>query len=543
MGACVATLCGVVAAHPSPEARQDAGVSCSTTGFPHPEVYGTQILALTATPVTNDTLPGVNVTFAGAAWVELSYCNVSIEYTHPGLDDKIHVEVWLPLKDHWNGRFLGIGGGGFATGYPRELRILGFLYNGLGANFSTVYTDGGHAVPTLAQPYDDPAKWGLASPGVTDWTRFNDYASIALNDAALLGKAVTADYYGRPPRYAYFNGCSTGGRQGHMLAQRYPTAYDGILSASPAVHLPSLQGPMMWPQIVMNQEGVAPHPCELAAITEAAIEACDDLDGLKDGVISNSVDCTYNATDAVGRTYNCSGTNVTVTAAAALVANAFWAGPSSPEFQWYGYSRDSPMNIQANTSCSGGDDKTAAQTCVPAPASLPVDWFRVFIYRNASFDASKLSYQEFGRANQLSVDIYTSPIGSDDPDLRAFDEAGGKLLVWHGLQDEYIPVRGTRQYHDQVLGVDPNATDYYRYFEAPGTMHCAPGTGPYPFSSFEALVDWVENGRAPDTIPATIYGEDGVIVRQQPLCLYPLVAAYVGPDPSLMTSWECRQHF
>jgi hypothetical protein len=228
-----------------PEAEGGVINACTAASIPYPELFGAEILSLSASTVTNystslfqiDSHFPLNVT-------GLDVCNVSIQYTHPGQNDNINVQVWLPLRQ-WNGRFMGTGGGGYAT----ELGFLSLPY-ATSLGYSAVATDGGHQ----SVPFDATA-WALSSPGNVNWALLQDFAAVALDDAATIGKAVTVAYYGSAPKYSYWNGCSTGGRQGLMMAQRYPSQYDGILAAAPAINWSSLLVAAYWAQLVMNQLG------------------------------------------------------------------------------------------------------------------------------------------------------------------------------------------------------------------------------------------------------------------------------------------------
>ncbi|KAK5045996.1 hypothetical protein LTR84_008782 [Exophiala bonariae] len=520
-----------------------SGVSCESSAFDLPEVLGTRIISLRATPIFNDSLaldrrdvPDRLSTLPGAIDDGLDYCNVSLTYTHPGLNDSINVAIWLPLKSHWNGRFMGVGGGGFNTGYSADSS---FPYNGIGANFSTMWTSGGHVYPTREDPFPDPAPWGLASPGVVDFNGFNNFASLTLHEATLFGKAITENYYGRPAEYSYWNGCSQGGRQGHMFAQRYPDMYDGILGAAAAINWVDIFQFMLWPQIVMNQEGQFPSLCELEAIKEAAIEACDELDGLKDGLISANSQCTFDANEAVGRLYNCSGEYVQVSAGAAQVANAAWRGPLNIDGtqQWYGTSKDTDLSPIANTTISSNGTREVN------PLFLPHDWIRVWIAKDATYKPALATYEDFDHFFHTGHQIYDSPIGTVDPDLRAFRDAGGKFLTWHGVADAFIPFDGTVDYYNKVLQRDPSIDDYYRFFPVPGIGHCGGGPGAKPDSSLETLVNWVEKGIAPETLLAMKKSTNGSIEYQRPLCRYPFFTVFVGSDPNLVESYECRESF
>lgn len=175
---------------------------------------------------------------------DLEACEVTITYTHPGYNDTINTSVWLPALEKWTGRFLGAGGSGWSTGPDTNTTLPWAASEG----FAAVATDGGHVGGDI--------EWSLVSPGNIDWILLQDFSSIALDDAATLGKAVTTAYYGKAPSYSYWNGCSTGGRQGHMLAQRYPDQYDGILATAPAIYWSQLMLQLFWPQVVMNENGM-----------------------------------------------------------------------------------------------------------------------------------------------------------------------------------------------------------------------------------------------------------------------------------------------
>ena len=293
----------------------------------------------------------------------LSLTNNS-SYTHPGWNDTINVEVWLPLDD-WNGyptalvlfemlrlmltvcrsRFQGTGGGGYQTGDGASALVLA-VANG----YAAASTDGGH--PSETADIAAPANWALLNPGNLNLPLLQDFAAVALSDMTLLGQAITESYYGEKPAYSYWTGCSTGGRQGLMLAQRYPELYDGIVAVAPAINWDTFLVTEYWPQQVMNQLGMHPPSCEIKAFTNAAIAACDDLDGLEDGVISDANACNFDPYSVVGENFNCDdGEERKLTIEGAKVAEAAWYGPVDPsgKRQWYGLSKDAALSGIAGT--------------------------------------------------------------------------------------------------------------------------------------------------------------------------------------------------
>jgi feruloyl esterase len=189
-------------------------------------------------PSTSDLLNVYRVPKNGTVAV----CQLTVNYTHHGWNDNVTTWISLPL-DSWNGRFAGMGGGGYTTGQLTHNSQAAF------EGFASVSTDGGHGQSATTE------SWALAGEGNVDWPNLYDFSSVALDDAASLGKAAIKLFYGRAAKYSYWNGCSTGGRQGHMMAQRYPTQYDGILAGAPAINWDKFIPAEYWPQVMMKEHG------------------------------------------------------------------------------------------------------------------------------------------------------------------------------------------------------------------------------------------------------------------------------------------------
>lgn len=240
------------------------------------------------------------------------------------------------------------------------------LVSAVNDGYSAASTDGGHMYETA--DLASPANWALLSPGNLNLPLLQDFAAVALADMSLLGQAVTESYYGEKPAYSYWTGCSTGGRQGLMLAQRFPELYDGIVALAPAINWDTFLVTEYWPQQIMNRMGIYPPPCELQGFTKAAISACDDLDGLKDGIISDANACSFDPHSLVGQTFECNGTEQRqFTSEGAKVVEAVWTGliDSSGKRQWYGLNKDAALSGIAGTSIN-------SSTGVPFRHS--VDW-------------------------------------------------------------------------------------------------------------------------------------------------------------------------
>lgn len=240
--------------------------------------------------------------------------------------------------------------------------------------------------------------------------------------------------------YSYFNGCSQGGRQGYALAQWHPTAYDGISAGAPALYYPEIASTLYWPQQYMNDINYYPYGCEVDAIVLAAISQCDDLDGVKDGIISDVDKCfeTFDPSELVGQSINCSETGqlTTISAGAADVVKASWAGMTFADGKrWHGYrpGADLSGNLEpllkegmAKTNCTSG-------TCTGIPSPLPVAWFRFFLAKDPNFDVAGMPESEFQRLVHLAQEEYTDLMSTTNPDLSKFRDAGGKLVSFHGL--------------------------------------------------------------------------------------------------------------
>ncbi|CAI7624980.1 tannase and feruloyl esterase [Penicillium manginii] len=457
-------------------------------------------------------------------------CLVTLTYTHPGTGDNVNTYIGLPLDaENWNSRFLMDGGGGWVAGGQEK------VLTPVGLGYVSSSTDGGHNASTTT------AQWGLKAPGKTNWPALEDFASRALHEAALLGKMAIKLYYKSEPRYSYWNGCSTGGRQGHMMAQNYPELFDGIVGAAPAINWDKFITAEFWGAFMANILDVQPPSCVFSAFRDAAIQACDLLDGVKDNIIALPGQCHFRASSIIGQTVDCIEPNgkVIITKNMADLVQAIWDGPRSTEgkFEWFGFHQDTNLSSILSSSCTSVDD------CTLVPFSIADDWVKVFLKRNADFDTDTLTLQDYTSLFHQSIDQYASIIGTENPDLTKLKRAGTKMITWHGMQDQLIMPNGTVDYYNRVMSGDPNVADYYRFFLAPGVEHCHSGTGFDPSATtFDVLRGWVENGTVPETLMATaaaVGSSNTSFTRTGNLCLYPKVFTYTGNDPNEASSFSC----
>jgi pimeloyl-ACP methyl ester carboxylesterase len=431
---------------------------------------------------------------------------------------QINVEVWLPT-DTYNGRFQAVGGGGYA-GVISFGAMAGALRNG----YATASTDTGHSA------FETPGgSFALNPDGTLNWQLIEDFASRSLIELTKKSQQLIDAFYGQDPAYSYWNGCSTGGRQGLMLAQRFPEGYDGILAGAPAINWDRFIPAELWPQVVMQQELGGPiEPCKLVEATEAAVAHCDTLDGVADGIIADPRRCDFEAETLVGQVTACGE----ITTADARAIEKIWEGARATDesFLWYGLAPGAPLGALAGA--------------IPFP--IAEQHHRFWIEQDPTWDWHTLDLAGFEENFRESQRLFNAVIGTDDPDLSAFRDAGGKTIIWHGWNDQLIFPEGTIDYYDAVRATFHSTRQVQRFarlFVAPGVAHCGGGPGPNQFDMFGALVRWVEEGDAPDSITASRI-EDGTVVRTQPLCPYPSVARYDGQgDPNSADSFACKPNF
>lgn len=438
------------------------------------------------------------------------FCRVALR-----VDPAIKIEVWLPT-DQYNHRFQAVGNGGYAG----EISY-GAMAEALRAGYATASTDTGHA------GHDFDGGFALAADGSLDMPLIEDFATRSLTELTDTSRTLVDEFYGEPADYAYWNGCSTGGRQGMLLAQRHPEGYDGILAGAPAINWDRFLPSLLWAQVVMDEELGGPiESCKLDAATDAAVAACDTIDGVSDGVLEDPRACDFAAASLVGVDTPCGD----ITEADAAVIQAIWDGPRTADggFMWYGLAPGTPLEALA------GSD----------PFPIGLDYHATWIQQDPTFDWRSLGYAGYEEAHRTSQNLFNDVLGTDDPDLGAFRESGGKLLMWHGWYDELIPPEGSIDYYERVLermGGTTEVAEFARLFMAPGVFHCEGGPGATEFDAFGALVDWVETGEAPDAISASrAGGGEGAATRI--LCPYPLVATYDGTgDPQGAASFTCTE--
>ncbi|MEW6306770.1 MAG: tannase/feruloyl esterase family alpha/beta hydrolase [Verrucomicrobiota bacterium] len=457
-----------------------------------------------AESLTNVSIPNTTIE---SVVVEKSnnLCRVTAIVTHPPAAGRVKVWIGLPLTN-WNGRFQGNGGGGFLGGNPNSLR------GPVARGFSAGATDTGHE--------GGSGSFALDANGRQNWQGIIDNAYLGIHEMTVVGKALTQAYYGKAPRHSYFVGGSTGGRQGLMEAQRFPEDYDGILSACPAINWHRFVPASLWPQVVMLSRSNLVSKAKLDAATAAAVKAWDAVDGVTDGVIDDPLRCDFDPKELVGTKVG----NEIFTEADAEVIRKIWQGPRRQDgsFMWYGLERGADMFPYAGTTGSPLKGR---------PFGIGLEYWIYYLAQDAKWDWTTLTYAGFEQLWTKSVEQYGAVIGTDNPDLTRFRDRGGKVIIYHGMADQLIPAAGSIEYYQRVqqhMGGPKKTAQFARLFLVPGVDHGFRGAGAAPTGLNDAIVRWVEEGKAPDKLLAEKRDPAGKVIRTRPLFPFPQVARYKG---------------
>ncbi len=422
------------------------------------------------------------------------FCRVMATLT-PSSDSDIKVEVWLPASG-WNNDFQAIGNGGWngTMGY-------GPLADAVKHGFAAAGTDTGHA--------GGSASFALGHP-----EKLTDFAYRAVHEMTVASKAIIQNFYGSAPRYSYWNGCSTGGRQGLKEAQKFPADFDGIVAGAPANYQTHLHVWSIWVAQQMNKtpDSFLP-PAKLAVLHKAVLAACDAQDGVKDGLLNEPTKCHFDP-----KSIECKGEDLPNCLLPAQVAavQAIYAGPKNPRTGKEVFPTYEPGS-ELGWSILGGKQA----------ASVASDSFAYIVYKNPQWDWKTMNLDSdvalLDKTENGSIDAM-------DPNMKPFFAHKGKLLMYHGWSDQLIAPMNSINYYSSVvknLGGEKKASDDVRLFMVPGMGHCGGGEGPNDFDKMKAIQDWVEQGKAPEQMIAS-HSDKGAVDRTRPLCPYPQVARYKG---------------
>jgi hypothetical protein len=513
-------------------ATEDALLPCDASIFHPPSVPGAHILSITTEMIHNYT-----TAFGGAVYPSVgpvSFCSVKVTLNHPGTPDKVLVETWLPLtREDWNGRFQAGGGGGYSTGMF-ELMLGPAVRDG----YASSSTDGGHLLGYL------DIDWSLvhdadAKEYTINWNLLRNFATRSLADMVYVGKSITEQYFQEKPHHSYWNGCSQGGRQGYMMAQKYPGLLDGILAVAPALELPGMAMADFWPQLLMIESDTFISNCEFDWFGQKTIDKCDLLDGVSDGVITDPEVCDFDPNTLVGEKFECDGDEVVVTQTMADIVRKIQEGPKTPygASLWPGQPYGTTANVLANINISSEGVRS------PNPFGVASSPIKNLLLKDPDFNFSSLTYEKYVALWAQSTLEFGWLFNAAETDLSSLKRSGTKLLTWHGISDEVIPHGKTVEYRKRVeeeMGGAQSVDEYYRLFLVPGVMHCGSGAGPVPKRALEQLEDWVERGEPPMTLDAETEDAEGDLVSRD-ICRWPRKMKYMGlGDTKRASSWSCE---
>ncbi|HWZ30928.1 MAG TPA: tannase/feruloyl esterase family alpha/beta hydrolase [Bryobacteraceae bacterium] len=445
-----------------------------------------------------------------------SFCRVQ-GVSKPSADSQIEFEVWMPASG-WNGKYFGIGNGGFAGSIQYSL-MAAALHGG----YASSSTDTGHKGPATN------ADWALGH-----YEKIVDFAYRSIHETAEKSKSVIQGFYGRNPKHSYFSGCSNGGRQALVEAQRYPADYDGIIAGAAANFWTHNFAGFIWDEQALDGAAQIP-PSKMPAIERAALAACDARDGVEDGVIDDPTKCHFDPA-----TLLCHGADSEscLTAGQVGALKKIYEGPRNSKGE-----QIFPGYLPGAESGPGGWSRWIA-----GPDAQQVvfgnGFFANMVFQNAKWDFRSFN---FDRDMKITDDKSARLFNATDANLKAFKNGGGKLLMYHGWSDTAIaPVNAVIYYESVVKEMGPKqAGEFTQLYMVPGMQHCAGGPGPNSFgtnpsatpsdprhSMALALDRWVDQGVAPSQIIATKFktgaNPESGVVRTRPLCPYPQVAHYVG---------------
>jgi feruloyl esterase len=483
-------------------------------------------LALPDTTITlAQALPaGANPNPVGT--VALPICRV-VGVTAPS----VNFEVWLPTQG-WNGKYQLVGNGGTAGVISYSA-----MRPAIARGYAVASTDTGHV---SSGSFD--STWALGRPDLVA-----DFGHRGTHVTAVNGKSITRSFYGEKPRYSYYVGCSKGGQQGLMEAQRYPDDFDGLIAGDPANNWTRFYaGSHLWYSISTLKDPESYIPAAKTALLGAATRAaCDAIDGIVDGVIDDPRKCKFDP--SVLACQPGQDPNTCFTPKQVQAVRNIQTGVHS---QALGGALVHPPLVPGAEDGPGG---WAAWTTGSAPFT-GLHWqaadgfFRYMVFENVAYDPMTFNYE----SDLLFALAKVGPVlDAVNPDLRPLNRHGAKLIVYHGFSDPDISPLNSINYFESVVdfmrhhGDDEQdarerVNDFYRLFMVPGMQHCSGGPGPNTFDMLTALENWVEKGEAPKSVIAS-HATNGVVDRTRPLCVYPRVAVYSGTGSTDdAANFKCR---
>jgi Tannase and feruloyl esterase len=447
-----------------------------------------------------------------------AFCRVVAE-ARPSADSDIRIEVWLPLSG-WNGKLQGIGNGGFAGTIYYEA-----LGGAVAKGYAVTGTDTGHSGEAI------DARWALGHP-----EKVVDFGHRGIHEMTRVAKEVVHAYYGKAAQRSYFAGCSDGGREALMEAQRYPADYDGILAGAPANYWTALMSAAAVDTQALTVDAASYIPSsKIPAIASAVLAACDEVDGIRDGILNDPRQCHFDPA-----TTQCKAgqeNDKCLTAPQVVALKKLYSGPN-----------DSHSHNVFPGYLPGAEDGPGGWglwITGPAPARSLMTFFGSGYFSDMVYEDPTWDYKTFALEPGLKLaDGKTAEaLNATDANLKPFKSRGGKLILYHGWNDPAISALNTVNYYERVIAKmgQHDVDSFLRLYMVPGMQHCGGGPGADSFGQdgaaasddpqhnvSAALVQWVEKDSPPPAIVATKNSAEQKPVMTRPLCAYPQAAKYKG---------------
>ena len=480
-------------------------------------------------------LPDVRITSVTEASAPAPHCKVM-----GVIDTETNFELLLP--DDWNGKFVMGGGGGFVGSVINWALLFGAVQSG----YATVGTDTGHQANSL------DASWAL-----NNLERIVSFGHQAVHRTAVTSQALISAYYGRESSRDYFVGCSRGGGQALMEAQRYPEDFDGIVAGAPAYNWTHELGARnAWVTQIMYPDPddlgmavIGPEQSQL--IGNAILEQCDALDGLEDGILNNPLLCDFDVSSLAcgdGESDACL-TDEHVAAAKRIYddlhiqGERVWPGmPPGGELSPFGWNLWFTGGLDFQEDVGDFQEGATTESDFPAPETPNAHFafgnglMKYLVFQDPEWNYADYTFETF----HSDVAVVAPTLNATNPDLSAFRERGGKLLIHNGWADMALSPLGTIEYYEQVLEHDPSAVGDVRLIMLPGVDHCTGGAGPYQINVLNEIDKWVETGEAPDQLKAFWLDEQNQPDGSRPVCAYPKYLVYNGSgDTRDAASFSC----
>jgi len=485
----------VVLVVPGIASAQDACSKVAASAFPS----GTTIVSAKAVPANAEgSLP--------------AFCEVHAKISPVAGS---HIGAVYRLPANWNGKVLGIGGGGFAGNVT-----IAAAANGLSRGYAVIENDMGHESAASLDP-----TFAIRAPGQPNVEAIVDFGHRATHLATTVGKSVVARYYGRAAQRAYWQGCSTGGRQGLAEVQRYPDDYDGVIAGAP------VYTPLVYSNAILRVQAFHARPesnllpAHVPLIQKRVLAACDMKDGVADGILTDPRACTWDPGQLA-----CDGAASAdcLTPPQVETVRRIYAGVKTKDGQFAAM----PLMRGGESDWVGRMVGTREQPR-GLNAMLGAPFMSYIVKNDPSYDIMSFDPERDMAALESGLAAH---VHQQNPDISTFIGRGGKLLLWHGFNDPGPSPLSTIKYFEAVRDKVPAARESVRLFLAPGVLHCGGGAGPDRFDALTAMERWVEQGTPPASMIATKANQP----LSRPLCPYPQLARYQGAgDPNDAASFTC----